>query len=88
MARHVLLAAVIFCVTAMSAAAQTRQQFCQRWHVVCQRCEGLGQTVPRERCLAVCAQRMSQCLANGCYFFNSPRPRCEDRDRGVIPATR
>src|SRR5258705_8192845 len=49
----VIVAVVIgvFAATAGLAQAETRKEFCNRWHSVCSRCSGLGATVPREKCL-------------------------------------
>ena len=58
------------------AALLTRAEFCTRWHKICVRCDGLGATVPRERCLQNCTNRLAACRNNGCYHFINPRARC------------
>src|SRR5262245_58866149 len=63
--------------TSVANAAETRAQFCQRWHAVCTRCDGLGARVPRETCLSTCSARLANCRTTGCYAFNRPGPRCQ-----------
>jgi hypothetical protein len=82
-ARLIILMAVsarVFCflgAASESARAETRAQFCARWHAVCTQCTGRGATVPRETCLYHCAARLQECRTSGCYFFNVPGPRCQ-----------
>jgi hypothetical protein len=53
-------------------AAQSRSGFCAYWKAVCMRTLRPGDQP------SVCATRLSGCLSSGCYFFNNPRPRCEN----------
>jgi hypothetical protein len=78
--KKVFLAALILGAfvgsTAGSAFAENREQFCRRWHNVCERCEGLGARVPRAECLATCSVRLSSCQQTGCYYFRATGERC------------
>ena len=50
-------------------AAPSRSGFCNFWNAVCLRTGGRQD---------VCTSRHTNCLSNGCFFFNNPRPRCEN----------
>jgi hypothetical protein len=78
--KKLIMGALILCalvsLTATSARAETREQFCSRWHNVCARCEGLGARVPRHECLNTCSVRLSSCQQNGCYYFRATGEQC------------
>jgi hypothetical protein len=71
------VSAAVVIVASSLAQAETRAQFCARWHGVCARCDGLGATVSRQTCLKTCGTRLAECRTSGCYFFNVPGPRCQ-----------
>lgn len=75
----VFLAAGMLLAHAGAAQAETRAQFCARWHAVCTRCDGLGASVPRAQCLRTCSGRLATCKRTGCYHFNDPGPMCQGR---------
>lgn len=74
--KPVLLAAIVL-LTVQSAGAETRAQFCDRWHQVCVRCDGLGASVSKKECLQNCNNRQRACLSNGCYRFIAIGPQCQ-----------
>jgi len=71
-----LILSAIVSATATPAFAETRAQFCSRWHSVCERCDGLGARVPKQECLATCSVRLSSCQQTGCYYFRATGERC------------
>ena len=62
-------------IMAGSARAETRNEFCGRWHQVCR--TTCPTNVTLERCHAVCRGRLAQCPKTGCYHFNLGGPRCQ-----------
>ena len=55
-----LIISALISVTATSTFAETRAQFCKRWHSVCERCEGLGARVPQHECFTGALRGASQ----------------------------
>jgi hypothetical protein len=62
---------------ANTAQAKSLEAFCEKWHRVCTRCDGLGARVPRDECLSTCNSRKGNCLATGCYHFIRGGDRCK-----------
>lgn len=57
-------------VSTSAAQAETRGQFCARWHNVCTK------TSPASF-QATCSDRLARCRENGCYHFNAFPPQCQ-----------
>lgn len=59
------------------AAAAGSAAFCGPWLKLCNR------TCPNGpgTCSAVCSGRYQACLSSGCFFFNTPGPRCQGNAR-------
>lgn len=68
----VLIGSALALAAGPAAAAPSRAGFCAYWKAVCMRTLRPGDQP------SVCATRLSDCLSSGCYFFNNPRPRCEN----------
>ncbi len=75
MAGLALLAFVSLFPTTVSA--QSRAQHCNMWH---SRCLATCPNGPGT-CAPICNQRKAACMSSGCYFFNSPGPRCQSASR-------
>jgi hypothetical protein len=71
-----LVLATILSVTVFSmhpASAAGSRAFCGTWLNLCNRtCPGGA-----GMCGGVCTARYNACLSSGCFFFNTPGPRCQ-----------
>jgi hypothetical protein len=67
--------AAVQSLIAGSAFAQSRAQFCNRWHGVCT--STCPANVAKAICKATCADRKQACQRTGCFHFNTPGPRCQ-----------
>jgi len=72
--RTAFIVALLAMATLSTAEAQTRKQHCAMWHNRC--LSTCPPNVSKAACRNTCRQRLSDCRASGCYFFNIPGPRC------------
>jgi hypothetical protein len=70
---------VVLLATGQTSAAGS-QAFCGTWLKLCNNTcpEGPG------KCGGVCATRYKGCLSSGCFFFNTPGPRCQGNSKDDI----
>ncbi|SRR6266481_9141201 len=68
--------ATILSMTVLSmepASAAGSRAFCGTWLNLCNKtCPGGAGT-----CGGVCTDRYNACLSSGCFYFNTPGPRCQ-----------
>ncbi|WP_088345581.1 MULTISPECIES: hypothetical protein [Rhodomicrobium] len=68
-----LVLALVFCC--VLAKAESRAEFCARWHKVCRTTCPTG--VSKATCNDTCAGRIGLCQQSGCYNFRQMGPQCE-----------
>jgi hypothetical protein len=77
-----ILSGAIFSIEPTCAAGS--RAFCGTWLSVCNRtCPGGAGT-----CGGVCGARHAACLTSGCFYFNTPGPRCEGNAKDQAATTR
>jgi len=74
----VMLSLLLLATRQTSAAGS--QAFCGTWLQLC------NKTCPQGpgKCGGVCANRYKACLSSGCFFFNTPGPRCQGNSKDDI----
>ena len=79
-AMSILAIGSLFFLTTHEAQAKitcSTAAFCAGWDAVCKK---TGDA-------AICRDRRAKCLSSGCYFFNSPRPRCKNNPEDLAMTT-
>ena len=77
-----ILSVTLFTTEPTSAAGS--RAFCGTWLNLCNKtCPGGAGA-----CVGVCAARHTACLSSGCFYFNTPGPRCQGNAADQAATTR